>query len=182
VSPTTTSPPTIPASTPPVAGVNCLANPSGCGYPDATNTGTTGSLTAINGDLHTTTDGQTIQNVDIHGTLFIDNSNVTISNVKVESPSGDWDIEVGYSATATHPLTGIVVQDCTLDGALKAGGGIEDPLGYATWTVKRCNISNGENRALRRPRMLRRDRQRHRPQHDDPRGGHWLHLGRESAG
>jgi hypothetical protein len=121
--------------------------PSACGYPDASNTGPTSTaLAAFAGDYHTSFDGQTIDGLNIRGTLYIDNSNVTVTNTTVtEVGSSGWAVVVGQRATATAPLTGITISTCRLDGGKSDQGGITDPVGHSTWSMDRCDISNGEN-------------------------------------
>jgi hypothetical protein len=124
----------------------CLPVPSACGYPDATNTGTTGPLTVWNGDYHTSSNGQVVTGLDIRGTLFIDNSNVTATDFKATGAGGSsWAVVVGQKATGSAPLTGIAISDCTLDGGRSDQGGITDPVGHSSWSMRRCDISNGEN-------------------------------------
>ncbi len=77
---------------------DCFASPGACGYPDpnynnnsgATSVGSTtpcGSLPA-SGSVTASTNGQTIQNLNIAGGVAVDASNVTINNVCVTDPDG----------------------------------------------------------------------------------------------
>jgi hypothetical protein len=90
---------------PPVGGsqVGCVAHPSVCGWPDATNTGATGALIA-SGSILTTTDGQVIQNLAITGHISVTSANVTIKNVRVV---GDRSL----AAIDAHAATGPVIID-----------------------------------------------------------------------
>ena len=140
---TSSSPAPSPSQT---AATGCLAVPSACGYPDATNTGATGPLTVWQGDYHTSSNGQTVTGLDIRGTLYIDNSNVTVSNVGVtEQGSEGWAVTIGANATAAHPLTGITLSYLTIDGGKSHGGGVQAPEGNVSWTLDHSDISNGEN-------------------------------------
>jgi len=121
---------------------NCLSNPHACGFPDATNTGVPvgTTLTTVNGDVHTTSNGQVINAMDIHGTLWIDNSNVTVKNTKVTGGGGSsWAINVGSKTN----VTGVIIQDCAIDAAKSDQGGVTG----AGFSIYRCDISNGENAA-----------------------------------
>jgi len=141
---TGTTPSPSATSTPPSSS-SSAPRPS-TGFPDASNTGTTGPLTVWAGDYHTSSNGQNVTGLDIRGTLYIDNSNVTASNFKATGAGGSsWAVVVGQKATAAAPLTGVAISDCTLDGGRSDQGGITDPVGHSTWTMKRCDISNGEN-------------------------------------
>ena len=61
---------------------NCFTAPNACGYPDATNTGPTGSLTP-SGSINVTTDGKVLENLDITGQVRINANNVTIKNSRI---------------------------------------------------------------------------------------------------
>jgi hypothetical protein len=50
-------------------GVNHLANPSAYGYPDATNTGATGTLTVINGSVTLGAAGMLYSDKDMRGCI-----------------------------------------------------------------------------------------------------------------
>ncbi len=70
---------------PSVAGAatsNCFASPNSCGYPDPTNTGPSGTLTP-SGSITAATDGQTIEDKEVSGSITVTAANVTIRNVKV---------------------------------------------------------------------------------------------------
>jgi hypothetical protein len=62
---------------------HCISHPSACGYPDASNTGATGTLTAIHADVTLNTPGQVYKNKDVTGCITVNASNVTITNVRV---------------------------------------------------------------------------------------------------
>lgn len=57
--------------------------PSACGWPDATNTGTTGPLTVVQGDVTLSTPGMVYEGKDVRGCIYVTAPNVTIRNVKV---------------------------------------------------------------------------------------------------
>lgn len=57
--------------------------PPGGGYPDASNTGPSGTLTPVSGNVTLNTPGQVYANRDVNGCIFVDADNVTIDNVRV---------------------------------------------------------------------------------------------------
>ena len=123
--------------------LNCLAAPSICGYPDATNTGVRPrvALSRVDGDVHSTREGQVIEGLDIRGTLYIDHSGVIVQNVKVTGAGGySWAIWVGKDT----PVDNVTIRDCTVDANRSDQGGVASGE-VASWTMLRCNIRNGEN-------------------------------------
>jgi hypothetical protein len=141
---------TTPTSSQPSTGplTDCLIVPSRCGYPDSTNTGVQDgvSLRVVNGDFRTSSDGQVVAGLDIKGTLYIDNSNVTAYNDRVtEQGSNGWAVTIGAQATASHQLTGITLSYLTIDGGRSHGGGVQAPEGNVSWTLDHSDVSNGEN-------------------------------------
>jgi hypothetical protein len=145
-SPKQSSSPSAPASSSPVASRSssppvtptgsggCLRAPSACGYPDASNTGARGTLVA-SGSITSTTDGQVIKNLDIHGYIEVTSSNVTIQNVKITG--GDQ-----FGAIDLHAATGhTTITDVTVLSSLNqlAGMTIRDA------TITRANISGGQD-------------------------------------
>jgi Right handed beta helix region len=115
--PTTT---TVAESTTTTApGQACLPDPSACGYPDAETTGPTGALTPVDvgcGDYLVSQDGAVVQNLDIHGTLWVSGNNVTIRNVRVRTTC-NW-IAVGLEGR------GITFEDSEVDGTATTGYGV----------------------------------------------------------
>jgi hypothetical protein len=112
----------------------CVADPSGCGYPDASNTGASGSLTA-SGSITSTTDGQVIKNLFVTGYIKVTSANVVIENVKVVG--GDM-----FGAIDTQGATGhTTVSDVTLIASVSqlAGMTVRDT------TIERANISGGQD-------------------------------------
>lgn len=138
--------------TDPSAPTDCFADPSGCGYPDADNTGPTGTLQnattttlpsgvtwdATNEVLRIEQDNVTVQNLDIPGSVAVDGDNVTISNSRVVlssgcgSPCGNYGIRLGRSGAA--------VSGTTLDHVAivtdEANPANDDPLDSSTIDVK----------------------------------------------
>ena len=83
---------------------------SGSVFPNATNTGVpAGVALKPSGSLTLSTAGQVVSGLDISGTVYITASNVTLENCVIES-NGYYVIEVAPG------VTGVVIQDCEIDG------------------------------------------------------------------
>lgn len=125
--PATTTPPTTKPPAPPVAP------PTGgtqTGYPNAANTGPSGTLKA-SGSISTTRDGQVIENLDITGEVRVYHNNVKIRNVRIRSAGGH--------AIFILNNTGLVVEDCELDGQ---GRNAEAAIAHHNYTMRRCEVKN----------------------------------------
>lgn len=127
------------------AAIDCKAgvwsNLEACGWPGATNTGANGPLEIINGTVELNTNGQILENKEIHGTVFIRGSDVTIRNVKVIPPDA-WPINDinHYALISSNPdVKNILIEDCEIDGVFKVQFAINTP---DTTTVRRCEIKN----------------------------------------
>jgi hypothetical protein len=117
VPPTTTRPPvttttTVPPTTPPVTTPppttsppaqtnNCMPVPHLCGFPDTTNTGTHGTLTALNSNVILSVPGEVLENRDVHGCITVKAANVVIRNVRV-SCGGNYVIAIN-AGTGSDP-------------------------------------------------------------------------------
>ncbi len=91
------------------ATTDCFALPSSCGYPDATNTGPTGTLTA-SGSITASTAGEIIENRDITGSITVNADNVTIKNDRItltDTGSGSCGICAG-NATGTKVINTLI--------------------------------------------------------------------------
>jgi hypothetical protein len=135
-SPTTAAPAPKPASSSGSSGsgtTGCVAHPSACGYPDASNTGASGTLTA-SGSITSTTNGQVIKNLDIHGFIAVTSANVTIENVKITATGDQFGgIDLVHSTghttitnvtivASSAQLAGITARDATITRANISGG------------------------------------------------------------
>ena len=136
--PTQSSAPTSSAPTSsapaPTASKGCLAKPSACGYPDATNTGARGTLTP-SGTIKSTTDGQVIKNLDITGYIQVTSANVTIENVRITGGNLFGAIDL-HNATGHTTITDVTVISTS---AQLAGMTIRNA------TITRANISGGQD-------------------------------------
>jgi hypothetical protein len=61
----------------------CVASPSSCGLPDASNTGPGGGLTVVNGDVTLDQAGAVLENKDIRGCVTVSAGGVTIKNSRI---------------------------------------------------------------------------------------------------
>lgn len=95
----------------PVQTSGCFSNPVSCGYPDTTNTGASGTLTA-SGSV-TLSAEQTLENREVTGSITVTGNNVTIRNVKVNMT----DTGPGSCGICAGTYTGLEVIDTTVSGA-----------------------------------------------------------------
>ena len=85
---------------PNAAPTKCAADPSGCGYPDESNTGVPpGTALVASGSIVANLDGQVIDGLDVSGEISVSASNVIIRNTRVTGGLGtpgpaDWVIIV----------------------------------------------------------------------------------------
>lgn len=117
VSPTTSptaspSPSPTPTPTPsPTAspGLNCMSQPSRCGYPDETNTGVRpgSTLTLRGGDQHFNAPG-VYENMDITGCVYVEAHNVTIRNSRIR---GDCWFAIRTAGISGATWTNLNVED-----------------------------------------------------------------------
>lgn len=145
VSPTptvTTPPPTTPPPSPspsPSSGLlDCLHQLAACGFPNAANTGASGSLVVVNGNVSLSTPGMTYQDKDVRGCITVTAANVTIKNVKVTCGG----IEAGGNYTRIqNNSTGLTLTDVEVDCGDNYGSGI----GSSNFTAIRINAHHCEN-------------------------------------
>jgi hypothetical protein len=147
---------TLASASPATTSTNCAANPSACGFPDATNTGvpagtvlqqvpgqvTKGPGWAWNpaGYVSVTGNGAVISGLSIAGNLDISASNVTVNDVKVTNSGQN-----SYGVSLRH-TSNVTVENSTISGASASSGrlmaGVKDVYGDATGTrVLADNIS-----------------------------------------
>jgi hypothetical protein len=132
--PPTTTPP--PPTTPVSQTKNCASQPSACGFPDATNSGLpagtpltpVGQASLPSGvhwdgqNMSITSDGVTLSNLSIPGSINIAANNVTIKNSLIDDPSGDQAIDIQDS------YRGTVVENTTISGSNTGTGAIADGI------------------------------------------------------
>ena len=113
-------------------------------WPDASNTGVPvgTSLTPVSGNLFTSSNGQTIDALDItDGSIVVDHDNVVITRCRISSNSfGGIFLGTGASGTLT-------IEDCEIECQNVSGstGLFYDPPANPTVTMRRCNIHSCEN-------------------------------------
>jgi chitodextrinase len=112
-------------TTPPPTS-SCFSSPGSCGYPDpaSKNVGVANcSALTASGSVTAQTAGQTIQNLNITGTITISANNVTVNNVCVtDNASG----KIGSSAIFVNSgVTGTVINNSTVSGANTSNQSVE---------------------------------------------------------
>ncbi len=137
---------------------NCAGTPSGCGYPDASNTGVPGGngtalksvpgqvssgkgwfYNAAGGDVFVTGNGAVLSGLYIPHELVIKASNVTVKDVQVAT-RGDFGIKLAHANGVTIENSAISGQNATTG---RVGSAIDDPYGDSTGVViKDNNIFN----------------------------------------
>jgi hypothetical protein len=128
-SPSTTPPP----SPSPTAGLNdCLHHLAECGFPNAANTGPTGALAVVNGNLSLDSDGQVLADTEVRGCVEVHGQGVTIRNVRVVGDGCFWGI-INHS-------TGLTIEDSEV-----SCGGNGTAIGPANLYVVRTEIRQCEN-------------------------------------
>jgi len=131
--------------TPPANGKNCASRPSGCGYPDETNTGwqhTGAVLTVVTQDPYIiSTPGAVIAGLDIRGCIEVTATNVTIKNSKITCSNQPMvkNFQPDGNGGLNDVGAGLVMQDVEFDGM-----GDADSAGVAfdSYTIIRGNFHN----------------------------------------
>ncbi|MET0447773.1 MAG: hypothetical protein ABW004_05180 [Aeromicrobium sp.] len=144
--PTPTTPTPTPSPSPtggPVEDGTCAADPSSCGYPDASNTGVAGDtvLRTIPGDVSEGPgwrangtsvtidgDGAVLEDVIVPGSINVTGDDVTIRNVRVGAEGDTWGIGLQHAANTTITQVEILSEGARLEV------GIKDVYGDATGT------------------------------------------------
>jgi hypothetical protein len=138
----TTQPPTTqPQATAPTTALRTTAPPTTAragGFPGAANTGVPpGTSLRPSDTVVVTVPGTVIEGLDITGTLDIRADDVIVRRTRIRTSGDDWTV-VGIEGG----LTGIVIEDCEIDGLGTAGwqdGGTTGIQGEGV-TVRRCDI------------------------------------------
>ena len=120
------------------------AAPGGCpAYPAFPNAGCTGvppgtTLTAVDGDLVVTTDGEVVSGKNVNGCIVVKAVGVTVENSKAQC--------VAMEDRARDPANPrLTVQDVEIDCRNGAGSGGNTGIGDHNFNVYRVNIHNCEN-------------------------------------
>jgi hypothetical protein len=101
------------------------------GWPDATNTGYTTTLTPASGAMSASTPGQIIENLDLTGNITVAANNVTIRNCQITS-------DAFWPIYADPAYAGTLIQDVTVI----AGNDAQSSVGGRA-TIIRLNGSGG---------------------------------------
>jgi hypothetical protein len=115
----------------------CAAQPSSCGYPDATNTGVAPGtdLRTIEGDVTLDQDGAVLENAVVTGSVTIAAKGVIVRNVRILEAGDSWAIDLRHAQNAT-------ISNCEIvPGADRLMVGIKDIYGDSQGTVVQgCEI------------------------------------------
>ena len=103
-------------------------------WPGASNTGTSGTLTAYSGGSYLQTDGQVIENKLVTQGLVIQANNITIRNCKFASNGYYWLVLNEWGAG-----TNLLIEDCEFDGMQAA----DSCINAFNATIRRCNVYGG---------------------------------------
>lgn len=116
---------------------NCISLPSGCGYPDATNTGVPSGVTLTNsGSVTVNTDGAVIQNLRItDGQIVVNANNVTIRNVRI---TGCTYYPIDYASGRT----GLVIEDTEIAADCPQATAC---MSFSNYTARRVKCSGGSD-------------------------------------
>jgi hypothetical protein len=104
---------------------------SGCEYPGPNNTGVPAGILPVpqEGSITTTEHGQVISTIALTGSITVAHDNVQIRNCLIRSAG---------TAIRINGNTGLVVEDCELDGTGATTG--ESIIGDHNYVIRRCNI------------------------------------------
>ncbi len=129
---TTTAKPSTTTTQVPGNNKNCLAKPSACGLPDATNTGWqhTGVVLKPSGSIKVTQPGTVIDGLDIKGEVSIEADNVTIKRSRITS--GDY-----YPIRHLNGNKGLLVEDTEIAGT---NGDVTSAISFTDYTARRVNV------------------------------------------
>jgi hypothetical protein len=105
------------------------------GYPNASNTGPSGALTP-SGSVTSSSNGQTIENLDITGSVTISHDNVTLRNCRVRLHDDDGTLVMVTGAD-------VLIEDCEIDGL--DGSYIALGIGNGSGTIRACNIHHAQD-------------------------------------
>ncbi len=104
----------------------CFAQPSRCGYPDATNTGVpAGTSLSPSGSVTVSDDGATLSGMRITGSVTIDADNVTIEDSRIFQPQGG---EGSYAVILNQGAENFTIRDSEVSGPKRRRGGLESAV------------------------------------------------------
>lgn len=133
------SPSTSTTTTPPAGGNNCIANPSRCGFPDATNTGVpAGTTLTPSGGLTIRAANTIIDGRLISGCVRIEAANVIIRNSRIAADCF-WGVYV--AADSRGQLGSVSIVDSEIDCL----GGQGTGAGPRNVSINRVDISRCAN-------------------------------------
>ena len=133
--------------------------PPQTGFPNASNTGPTGTLTNVSGNLTITTAGTVIQNQNRTGCINVQANNVTIRNSEIHCVGSDYAIE------HLNGNTGLLLEDLLVECGVPNGSCI---TGTSAFTLRRSEVFGGENLVWVEENSLIEDNYIHDPEPYDP--------------
>jgi hypothetical protein len=94
--------------------VNCFAQPSRCGYPDASNTGVSrGTSLKSSGPITVTSNGTTIEGLRVSGTVTVAADDVTIKDSRIVQRPGE---DSGATVTLERGADNFTLEDSEVGG------------------------------------------------------------------
>jgi hypothetical protein len=106
--------------------VGCFAQPSRCGYPDATNTGVPpGVSLSPSGSITVTDDGETVSEMQITGSVTVAADDVTIEDSRIFQPDGG---SGSYAVILNKGAEDFAIRDTEVLGPDRRGGGLESAV------------------------------------------------------
>jgi Bacterial TSP3 repeat len=116
-------------------GVNCMPNPSACGFPDVENTGprvAAGDLQLVNSNVTLDRPGQIYENKDVHGCITVTAANITVRNVRITGCGGVFGPPAGNAM-------GLLLEDVEIDD----DGDLFGTQCCSNFTARRVFFHNG---------------------------------------
>jgi hypothetical protein len=106
--------------------LHCFAQPSRCGYPDATNSGVPpGTRLTPSGSLTVSDDGTTLDGLDIAGTVTVAADDVTIENSRIRPRSGG---SGSYAVILNDGADDFAIVASEVAGPRRRGHGLESAV------------------------------------------------------
>jgi hypothetical protein len=98
-------------------------------------------LTVHNGTFTTSHDGEVVENLRIvNGTIRVQHNDVTVRNVYLEQSACSACYGIAYSPTWTHSLSGLTVEQVTVEGPRSRDGATYAVLAYGDMVLRDVHI------------------------------------------
>ncbi len=110
----------------PSVAAACLASPSACGYPDATNTGVpAGTALTPSGSRTVSSDGAVLSGLDLIGTVTVAADNVKIEDSRITRTSGD---SGSYAVILDDGADNFTIEDSEISGPASDVSGLQSAV------------------------------------------------------